>query len=488
MLFEAFKTVAASAPGRSGLRFRGETHPYHDLVGRIESAAATLLDRGIGPGARVALLLPNSPDLFVIANALFAIGAVAVPLSPMGTPRELAWAAESCGIGAIVMLPGAAAAADAIDPSNALPRLLATPEGLFAPRAPASLPPVAGDADAVYLFSSGSTGRPKVVPHSHAEMLANGTATAGGLKLTPDDVILNALPGHHAFGFMNAQIEVVAGGATTLYWSDPQPLLLSRGKLLAALAAEGVTVLPGVPFMLDTLAGATDAADLSRLRLVYSSGVGLRRPVYERFRDRFGINIRQAYGSTETGHIAFNGAADVDAVWDSVGRPVGDVRVDVLPSESATAPDTGELLVRSPALTRGYLNAEAANRAAFVDGGFLSGDLGRIDAAGNVYITGRSKLILEVAGHKIDPIEIEDVLAAHPAVTEAIVVGVPSPRTGEQRLKAVVVKSAEATADELLRHCRSLLSAHKVPELIEFRDEIPRSGAGKVLRGKLMED
>jgi acyl-CoA synthetase (AMP-forming)/AMP-acid ligase II len=487
MLFEAFKTVAASVPAGSGLRIRGQTHRYHALVERTEKAATILLERGVTPGMRVALLLPNSPDLFVAAYALFAIGAVAVPLSAMATPRELAMAAQSCGIGAIVMLPAATTAAEAIDPTGRMPRLLATDDDLFAPRSPATLAPVPGDTDAVYLFSSGSTGRPKVVPHTHAEMHANGIATTGGLRFTPDDVILNALPGHHAFGFMNAHFEAIAGGATTLYWSDPQPLLLSRGRLLAALEAEGITVLPGVPFLFDALAGIDSAAS-PRLRLCYSSGVGLRRPVYDRFHDRFGIGIRQAYGSTETGHIAVNSAPDGKERWDSVGRPVGEVTVEVRPSENALLSGSGELLIRSPALTRGYLDAPVANGTAFVDGGFLSGDLGRIDADGNVYITGRSKLILEVAGQKVDPIEIEDVLAAHPAVAEAVVVGVPAPRTGEQRLKAVIVKRAEETPEALLRHCRALLSAHKIPELIEFRDEIPRSAAGKILRGKLMED
>jgi len=213
----------------------------------------------------------------------------------------------------------------------------------------------------------------------------------------------------------------------------------------------------------------------------------MRRPVYERFGDRFGIRVRQAYGSTETGFIAANMSADT-GLWDSVGPPVDQVTIEILPTESATAHGAGEILIRSPSITRGYLDNAPANAASFVDGGFLSGDLGRLDGDGNVFITGRSKLILEVAGHKVDPIEIEDVLAAHPAVEEAVVVGVPNPRTGEQRLKAVVVLRGEVTADALLRHGRGLLSAHKVPETIEFRDQIPRSAAGKVLRGKLMED
>lgn len=488
MLFEAFTSRAATLPPTSGLRYRGQFKSYAELADRAQRAAGVLHARGVAPGTAVALLLPNSPDLFAAVEACFALGAIAVPVGLLSSARELEWACKSCAIGAVVAGPTALAAATTLAGETGMPVIEATDTALFAPAAPIpALPAPAPATIAAYLFSSGSTGRPKVVPHTHAELHANGLATTGGLRFTPGDVILNALPGHHAFGFLSAMSEAIAGGATTLFWSDPQPLLMSRDRLLATLAAERVTVLPGVPFLFDTLAGSTEPADLAGLRLVYSSGVGLRRPVYDRFRERFGISIRQAYGSTETGHIAANLSAD-ETLWDSVGLPVGDVSIEILPADSAMTPGVGEILIRSPATTRGYLDDASANAAAFDHGGFVSGDLGRLDQHGNVFITGRSKLILEVAGHKVDPVEIEDVLAAHPAVEEAVVVGVPHPRTGEQRLKAVVVRRGDASADMLLRHSRGLLSAHKVPDIVEFRDQIPRSAAGKVLRGKLMED
>jgi long-chain acyl-CoA synthetase len=166
---------------------------------------------------------------------------------------------------------------------------------------------------------------------------------------------------------------------------------------------------------------------------------------------------------------------------------LGDVSVEVRPSPDAPSADVGELFLKSPSLTRGYLKADPGANLAFQDGGMLMGDLGRIDEDGNLYITGRSKLILEVAGHKIDPIEVEDVLVSHPAVAEAVVVGIPDPRTGEQRLKAVIVKKAEETADELIKFSKARLSAQKVPAVIEFRDAIPKSATGKILRGQLLD-
>ena len=159
----------------------------------------------------------------------------------------------------------------------------------------------------------------------------------------------------------------------------------------------------------------------------------------------------------------------------------------MFPYEGSSDPSIGELLISSPAVTRGYLDNPEASKASFRNGAWVSGDLGRIDADGNLFITGRKKLMVDVAGLKVDPVEVEDVLMLHPAVAEVVVIGIPDPRTGEQRLKAVVVKKSEETADALVRYAREHLSAHKVPYVVEFIDAIPRSPTGKVLRGKLLD-
>jgi long-chain acyl-CoA synthetase len=193
------------------------------------------------------------------------------------------------------------------------------------------------------------------------------------------------------------------------------------------------------------------------------------------FGERFGMPLRQAYGCTEAGHVAFNRAGDPEPSWDSVGRPVGDTRVEVVPVENPFGADHGALVFHSSSLTKGYLHEPATNEMSFRNGLFLT-----------VYIRGRSKLIVEVAGHKIDPLEVEDVLAQHPDVAEAVVVGVPSRRTGEQELKAVVVRDGDVTPEALIRFCRARLAIQKVPSIVEFIDAIPRSATGKILRGRLM--
>ena len=489
MLYQNLIAIADRAPSSSGLRANGVLYPYAALAERVGRLAGGLLAHGIGPGNAVATLLPNGPELFVTAHALFAIGAIAVPLSPLAPPGELAVAARKARIAGILtgpaLVPQAFRLAADLESLGNLPVLIAGDDLESGPTP--QLPAPAENVPALYLFSSGSTGIPKVVPHTHGEMLANARATAKDFALTPADVVFNNLPGNHAMGFLNSVFEVPEAGASTCYFSDPAPLILARRKLLATLEAERITVLPGVPFMFDALAAAADPVDLSALRLIYSAGIALKRPVYDKVHERFGLKLRQAYGCTEAGHVAFDRSDDPDPIWDSVGRPVGDTQVRVVPVENPLGPDHGELSFRSSSLTKGYLGLDSLNAVAFAGGWFSTGDLGRVDAEGNVFIKGRSKLIIEVAGHKVDPLEIEEVLAGHPAVAEAVVVGLPDPRTGEQRLKAVVVKSDEVAPEALIRYCRERLSPQKVPAIVEFRDEIPKSGTGKILRGRLIE-
>ncbi|HEX4298522.1 MAG TPA: class I adenylate-forming enzyme family protein [Devosia sp.] len=494
MLFEAFKLVAGSVPGSNGIRVGGTTHAYDGLAERATRIASGLIGLGVQRGDPVAILMGHSPEMFAFAQALFAIGAIAVPLDIRAGRSELERAARQCHIRAVLARADLLALATAIAESAGvvLPVIVdgdAGPASLGAlERTPVGALPAIGAEDvALYLMSSGSTGRPKVVVRTHGELLADSANSTPTFGYGPHDLLLNLLPAHHAFGFAMTLSHASLSGASTLLWEDKQPLIAARGRLLQAIGAEGVTVLPGVPFLFDLFAGVTDPVDLSRLRLAYSGAIALKRASFDGFYERFGIPIRQVLGTTETLVATFNDSADVQATWDSVGRVAGDTRIEVLPAAESADPAVGELLISSSAVTKGYLDNPEANRDSFRNGGWLSGDLGRIDEDGHVYIVGRKKLIVEVAGQKVDPIEIEDVLMAHPAVAEAVVVGIPDARTGEQRLKAFVVQRSEATAGSVVDFARARLAAHKVPYIVEFRDALPRSATGKVLRGKLVD-
>ncbi|WP_181063084.1 class I adenylate-forming enzyme family protein [Nocardia nova] len=485
MIYDNLLALTARAPITSGLRQGEEFTPYAALVERIGRLAAGFIERGIQSGDPVALLIPNSPDLFVTAHALFAIGAIAMPLGVTATRSELATFAKKAAPKAAVATPGLAAVAGMLtaDAAPGIPLFLtsALPEAHSATR----LPKLSGDTTALYLFSSGSTGLPKVVPHTHAELIADSERASTAWDIAPDDLVLDILPGNFSMGFLLGTTQAVAGGATTLYWSDPLPLALSRGKLLDTIVGERVTFVGAVPAMYEIIAGGPDSFDLG-LRLAFSGGAALKRSVFDVVRERLGITLRQDYGSTEASMFSHNDSADPDASWASVGKPAGDGRVRIVAFDTEFGPSVGELELKSSSLMRGYLGDAAANAVAFDEGWFRTGDLASLDEEGRIFIRGRGKLLIEVSGYKIDPIEVEETLMTLPAVAAAVVTGLPDPRHGN-RLIAFVVKRADLSADEVIRYAREKLSVQKVPAEIAFVDALPRSPTGKVLRARLRE-
>jgi long-chain acyl-CoA synthetase len=279
-----------------------------------------------------------------------------------------------------------------------------------------------------------------------------------------------------------------ASGATLVILRDPQPFLLQRRKAMELIERERATIFPGVPFNFRLMAEAPTGADLSSLRLCFSAGTALPRKSFEAFGERFGVLVRQLYGSTETGPITANMSDDPVSSFESVGAPVQGVSVSVVDDDGNAVPpgEIGEVTVASPAASNGYAGADAASQAAFRDGSYFTGDLGRLDEDGLLYLEGRKKLLIEVGGYKIDPIEVQDVLAAHPAVGETIVVGVAGDVEGEEVVKAVVVPASDCDEAELIAFCRERLANFKVPRTVEFRDEIPTSPLGKILRKYLV--
>lgn len=495
MLYDTLCEMAPQALPTSGLKKAGSFTSYVEVAEKAGRIATGLLDRGIEKGMPVGIIMANGPDLLIMAYALFALGAIPVPLNSLAPRAELALTGRKAHIRAVIAAPQSVeVAANVIADlggAGTFPLFVTGNNGRdsigeIEARTIGRLPKIGPDDAALYMFSSGSTGIPKVVPHTHGELdIETRNARRRGQTL-PDDVQINMMPGSHAMGFLSAMYLAV-GGATTYYWSDPQPFALSRVRFARAIAENKVTLLMGVPFMFDALAAIKDDVDFSGIRLAQSGAIALRGETYRNFRERFGLKIRQAYGSTECLAIAINDLPDPDPCWDSVGPIVSGLELWIEPAENPFGPDFGEVVVSAPWVTKGYLDAPDTNASTLRDGKFYTGDLGGIGKDGNLYIKGRLKLLIEVAGHKVDPFEVEEVLLSHPAVAEVAVVGVPDPRTKEQRLKAFVVPKETETPEALIRYCRERLSSEKVPGAVEFRDELPKSAAGKVLRGKLME-
>jgi long-chain acyl-CoA synthetase len=327
------------------------------------------------------------------------------------------------------------------------------------------------------------------VPRTHRQLRVEADSLVSTAAIAPEDVVFCTIPLFHTYGMGCCLLAAVGAGATLVLAEDAHPFILRRDQVLAELERERATILPAVPFTFRMFAETPGSADLSALRLCISAANALPRSTFQAFESKFGVPIRQMYGCTEAGAVTLNLDEDPRATATSTGRPLQGVEVAIVDDagEELEVGRNGEVVIRSPAMSAGYAGKDDLNREVFREVGFLSGDRGRIDEDGRLFITGRKKLLIDVKGDKVDPIEVEDVLAVHPKVDEVVVVGVPSDVAGEELIKAVVVARRECGPRELIRYCRERLADYKVPQLVEFREEIPRNPAGKVLRKYLVE-
>ena len=352
---------------------------------------------------------------------------------------------------------------------------------IFSGDAPAGPPGNRSSDKAVYLFSTGSTGKPKCVARSHANMIAlaqNHTAT---INWDSGDRVLFSIPISHTYGLGNF-VSAVSVGACCCFLPG-----FVRKEILGALEKEEITVFPAVPFMLETLARSARGGnyDFPRLRHVISAGAPLPEETFFSFHRAFGVYPRQLYGSSETGVMTINVAEEIAEKRLSVGVPVENVVVRVVSEDGSELPagQTGEIIIRSPSMTDGYVDFPEETERVFVDGFYHTGDLGMFDGDGYLFIRGRKKLFINVSGNKVDPFEVENLLMVHENITEAAVIGVPG-SGGREEVKAFIVAGG-LTRKDVVNFCRGKISDYKIPTKIEFVDTLPRSPAGKVLRERL---
>jgi long-chain acyl-CoA synthetase len=228
--------------------------------------------------------------------------------------------------------------------------------------------------------------------------------------------------------------------------------------------------------------------DLSSLRVAFSASAPLLPDDNHRFREKYGVPVRQLYGSTETGTISVNMHADPDTCVESVGSPLPDVRITVIGEDGVAVPagDEGEIVITSPGAITAYAGNTDATASSFRDGSYLSGDLGRMNPDGCLVLTGRKKFLINRGGFKINPLEVEEAIQSHPRVREVAVYGAPSPH-GDDVVHCAIVADGECTQKEILEHCRERIADYKIPSRLEFMDALPKSDTGKLLRHKLRD-
>jgi long-chain acyl-CoA synthetase len=488
---------AQARPEQIALVYGDERITFGDLLERVERLADGLARQDLVAGEAVGLVLHNDPTFVTSFYAVTALGATVVPVNPAFKQPEIEFCFRSAEVRHVISDERTAGVCERIaatldsgvevistSTAHGQSRTL---DSLLAEGNAERLAPRAANENFIYQFSSGSTGRPKRVLRTHGQCAAEA-ALYKSLGLTHDDRIFCAVPLFSSWGMGSCLLAAAISGATLVILESPHPFLLRRRRALELLEGERITFFPGVPFHFRLLAEAPGDADISSLRLCFSAGTALPRASFEDFGQRFGILVRQLYGSTETGMIAANMTDDPVATFESVGRALDGVTVEILDENDLPVQggDVGEVAVSSPAASDGYAQADTESNEAFRDGKYFTGDLGRVDDDGLLYLEGRKKLLIEIGGYKVDPIEVEDVIVAHPSVSEAIVVGVAGDVEGEETIKAVVVPSGECDARELTNYCSEQLASFKVPRVVEFRDEIPKSPLGKILRKYLV--
>lgn len=464
---------------------------WTELHQRIRRCAGLLLGEGVRPGDRVAICSPNTHHWIVAALGGLHIGAVLVPINTRYTgpemreilerthTRALFVASSFLGVDRLALLEEAGATL----PATVVPIDLGKPADWHGDPTEVDELAAAVEPDSVsdILFTSGTTGRSKGAMSSHRQVLAVADAWAQCGNVTADDRYLVINPFFHSFGYKAGILVAVLTGATLVPEST-----FDVERALQLIETERITVLPGAPtiyqMLLDSPARA--ARDLSSLRLAVTGAATVPVALVERMQNELSFDtVLTAYGLTE-------------AVVATMSRPGDDPKTIARSSGRATAgfelridPDTSEILLRGPNVMLGYLDDPEATTNAITDDGWLhTGDVGAVDEHGYLTITDRIKDMYICGGFNVYPAEVEQALARLPGVAESAVVGVPDTRLGEVG-KAFIVRrgGVELSADEVVNYCKTTLANYKVPRHVEFRAELPRNAAGKVLKRTLRE-
>ncbi|GGX46324.1 FadD3 family acyl-CoA ligase [Streptomyces fructofermentans] len=494
---------------------------YAELGARVERAAAACVAAGVAPGDRVAVWAPNTVDWIVSALGAVSAGAVLVPLNTRFKGAEAAYVLSRSrvrllfvtgtflGTSYVASLRRAAGQGDGTGPLPGLPDLeqvvvlsddapadfrtwkdfLASGDTVDAGEVWQRAAAVRSGDPSDIVFTSGTTGRPKGAVITHAQTLRAYEVWSDLAGLRRDDRYLIVNPFFHTFGYKAGVIACLMRGATMV----PQPVF-TVDTVLANVASERISVLPGPPTLHQSLLDhpARDTYDLSALRLVVTGAAVVPLRLVERLKSQLGIEtVLTAYGLSEASGIVTmcRRGDEAGVIARTSGRAIPGTEVRVADARgNASAPGTpGEVLVRGFNVMSGYYEDEAATAEVLAPGGWLrTGDVGVLDAAGNLRITDRIKDMFIVGGFNAYPAEIEQLLGLHPDVADVAVVGVPDARLGEVG-KAYVVRRPDSplTADDLIAWSRREMANYKVPRAVEFVTGLPRNASGKVVKGEL---
>lgn len=464
---------------------------YRQLRDNIRSLAAQLNSFGLGRGDRIAVAMANGPEL-VLTFFAAAAAATVCPLNPKYKTEEFAFYYEDTLAKALITLPGAQAEAHAaVLPGMLVIEAIAGPDGTLTfklakgdalPAKPTEL--AKADDIAMILHTSGTTSRPKRVPLRHRNLTASARNIVGTYELSPKDTALCVMPLFHIHGISASLNATLASGGTVVC-----PAGFDALHFWPIVDAFKPTWYSAVPTMHQMLLARADhntaVIKANRFRFARSSSAPLPPVIMERLEEILETPVLESYGMTEASHqMASNPLPPKTRKGGKVGYGFG-VDVGIMDEAGNLMPqgEIGEVVVRGENVVDGYENNPEANKTAFVNGWFRTGDQGYLDPDGHLALTGRLKELINRGGEKISPLEIDDVLLRHPSVAEALAFAVPHKSYGEDIHAAIVVRTEMTVSDrELKEYCAIHLAEFKVPRRFHVLEQIPRGATGKLKR------
>jgi long-chain acyl-CoA synthetase len=518
---QAFDEATARAPERPAVVFYGRSISYRELREATDRLACALADLGVRKGDRVALYLLNSPQFIIAYFAALKCGATVTPISPVYTSHEVGYQLKDSGARAIVCqdilhekVAKSGVALDVVVVTNVNEYLPAL-KRLFGKKAevpakvhwlqdllkkyPAKPPGVNVDPKkdlAALPYTGGTTGNPKGVMLTHYNLVAAQTMAQAAFPVFEQgkEVILAFLPFFHIYGQVVIMLQGLCQGHLLVLFTSPD-----TEAILDAMERYGATVFYGVPTLYEYLKDHKDTnkANWRRLKLILSGADTLHESTMKGWTRRTGSNITEGYGLSETCATSHINPLDRPKTG-SFGCPIASMQAAVIDPESlefVPPNETGELVLCGPNVMQGYWQRPDETARAFLDQGGVrwmrTGDLVRMDDEGYFHFYDRSKDLIKFKGYSIFAKDVEDVLYAHPQVKAAGVIGVPDPAVG-QRIKAIVVLQGDArgklSEEEIKAYCRQSLAEYKVPHIVEFRGELPKTDVGKVSRRELRDE
>ncbi|CAM5326376.1 long-chain-fatty-acid--CoA ligase [Thauera mechernichensis] len=526
-LGDLFEKSVAQFSQRDAFYCMGKTITYAELDALSARFGAFLQgELGLAKGARVALMMPNVLQYPVALYGALRAGYTVVNVNPLYTARELEHQLKDAGVEAIVILENFAHTLQSVIGKlslrhvvvTSLGELLGFPKGAivnFVVRrirkmVPAwSLPgsvrfsdalqrgarhalkPVdVGHEDIAFLqYTGGTTGMAKGAVLTHRNIIANMQQAHAWIRPVVregQEIIITALPLYHIFSLTANCLTFFKVGATNILITNPRDI----PGFVKELAKHRFTAITGVNTLFNALLNNPDFAklDFSSLHVSLGGGMAVQQAVAERWKKVTGVALVEAYGLTETSPAVTLNPLDLKEFNHAIGLPISSTDISIRDDDGVEQPvgQRGELCVRGPQVMRGYWNRPEETARVFTSDGYLrTGDIAVIDAAGFITLVDRKKDMILVSGFNVYPNEVEDVVASHPGVLEVAAVGVPDERSGEAVKVFVVRKDPALTAEALIAHCRKELTGYKVPHHVEFRDELPKSNVGKILRREL---